>query len=193
MAKKKILVIDYDQSTLATLSGVLAKEGYAVVTAGDGQAGWDKYNKESPDLVLMEAMLPKVPGFELCQRITSERNSQTPVFIMTGVYKDRVYRTEALRTYGAAEYFEKPLKMAELLTSVEAVLGRPEKKAAAEPAPAGPAKAAGPEPVPADPHKIDKPKPAKEEFAWSADLEKLRREMPKTTVRAPSRHEPSIE
>lgn len=177
---KKILLIDYDQSSLASLQGILIREGYQVVTASDGQAGWDKFNKESPDLVLMEAMLPKVHGFELCQRITSERNSLAPVFIMTGVYKDRVYRTEALRTYGASEYFEKPLKMAELLASVEAVLGKPEKKPAAEPAPA-------------NPHKVDKPKPVEEEFAWSADLEKLRREIPKTTIRAPSRREPSME
>jgi TonB family protein len=194
MGMKKILVIDYDQSALASLQGILVKEGYQVVTAGDGQAGWEKFNRESPDLVLMEAMLPKVHGFELCQRITSERNSLAPVFIMTGVYKDRVYRTEALRTYGASEYFEKPLKMAELLASVEAVLGKPEKKQAPEPAPAGPpAKAVQPEPVLVDTRKHDKPKPVEEEFAWSADLEKLRREMPKTTIREPSRHEPSIE
>ncbi len=190
---KKILVIDYDQSALASLQGILVKEGYQVVTAGDGQAGWEKFNRESPDLVLMEAMLPKVHGFELCQRITSERDSLAPVFIMTGVYKDRVYRTEALRTYGASEYFEKPLKMAELLASIEAVLGKPEKKPAMEPAPAGPAKAVQPEPVLVDPRKPDNPKPIEEEFAWSADLDKLRREMPKTTIREPSRHEPSIE
>ena len=190
---KKILVIDYDQSSLASLHGILIREGYQVVTASDGQAGWDKFNKESPDLVLMEAMLPKVHGFELCQRITSERNSLAPVFIMTGVYKDRVYRTEALRTYGASEYFEKPLKMAELLASVEAVLGKPERKPAAESAPASPAKEVRPEPVPADPHKVDKPKPVEEEFAWSADLEKLRREIPKTKVREPSRQAPAME
>jgi TonB family protein len=193
MGMKKILVVDYDQSSLAFLQGILSREGYQVVTASDGQAGWDKFNKESPDLVLMEAMLPKVHGFELCQRITSERNSLAPVFIMTGVYKDRVYRTEALRTYGASEYFEKPLKMAELLASVETVLGKPERKPDAEPAPAEPAKDAGPEPAPSGSHKVDKPKPAEEEFAWSADLEKLRREIPKTTVRAPSRQEPSLE
>jgi TonB family protein len=193
MAMKKILIIDYDQGSLASLQGIFVKEGFQVVTAGDGQAGWEKFNRESPDLVLLEAMLPKVHGFELCQRITSERNSQTPVFIMTGVYKDRVYRTEALRTYGASEYFEKPLKMAELLSSVEAVLGKPEKKPEAEPAQVVPAKVVGPEHTPAVTPKIEKPMPAEEEFAWSADLDKLRREMPKTTVRAPSRHEPSME
>ena len=140
MVTKKILVIDYDQNSLAHLQGVLTKEGFQVVTASDGQAGWDKYNKELPDLVLMEAMLPKVHGFELCQRITSERNSQATVFIMTGVYKDRVYRTEALRTYGAAEYFEKPLRMGDLMASICSVLGKPEPRPeAAQPAKPEPA------------------------------------------------------
>jgi protein TonB len=83
--------------------------------------------------------------------------------------------------------------MAELLSSVEAVLGKPERKTAAEPAPAKPAKEAKPEPVPADPRKIEKDKPVEGDFAWAADLEKMRREIPKTTVRAPSRQEPSLE
>ncbi len=174
MVTKKILIIDYDQSSLAALQGVFSKEGYKVITAADGQAGWDRYNKESPDLVLMEAMLPKVHGFELCQRITSERNSQATVFIMTGVYKDRVYRTEALRTYGASEYFEKPLKMTELLASVEAVLGKPE--TAPEPKPARTAK---PEPEPAEPRKREKPRTDDDIFSLPADLDRLSREIPK--------------
>ena len=168
---KKILVIDYDQSSLVSLQAILGRAGFQVVTACDGQAGWDKFNKESPDLVLMEAMLPKVHGFELCQKITSLRNSRTPVFIMTGVYKDRVHRTEALRTYGAAEYFEKPLKMAGLLTAIEGVLGKPEKKPAEEPAPAAQTEEVRPEPVPVAPPKIDEPKPAQEEFSYSADID----------------------
>jgi TonB family protein len=190
MAMKKILVIDYDQSTLATLSGVLAKEGYAVVTAGDGQAGWDKYNKESPDLVLMEAMLPKVHGFELCQRITSERNSQATVFIMTGVYKDRVYRTEALRTYGASEYFEKPLKMAEILASIQAVLGKPEPRPEPEPTPVLEARAA---PVMAEPRKREKPRSDDEIFSLPADLDQLTRDIPRVKKPAPARRESPAE
>ena len=193
MGMKKILVIDYDQNSLSFLQGALTKEGYLVVTAGDGQAGWDKYNKESPDLVLMEAMLPKVHGFELCQRITSERNSQAVVFIMTGVYKDRVYRTEALRTYGASEYFEKPLKMSELLASVQAVLGRPEARPAAEAGPVKPVKEGRPEPVLVDPRKIERPKTIEDKFALPADLAKLHRETPKIRVPAPASIEPSLE
>ncbi len=195
---KKILVIDYDQSSLASLQGILSKEGYQIVTAADGQSGWDKYNKEQPDLVLMEAMLPKVHGFELCQRITSERNSQSTVFIMTGVYKDRVYRTEALRTYGAAEYFEKPLKMAELLASIAAVLGKPEIRPEAGPAEACPAFAAAPaqpvretraEPAPAEPRRREKPRSDEDRFSLPADLDRLSREIPKVKVPAPARHD----
>jgi CheY-like chemotaxis protein len=203
MAMKKILVIDYDQNSLATLHAILTKLGYQVITAADGQAGWDKYNKESPDLVLMEAMLPKVHGFELCQRITSERNSQATVFIMTGVYKDRVYRTEALRTYGASEYFEKPLKMSELLASIEAVLGKPEPRAAVEeleerpaaaaPAPSGPVRANHPAPASPDPPKREKPLTDDERFALPDDLDKLSREIPKARKPAPARHEPPAE
>ncbi len=201
---KKILIIDYDQSSLASLQGILTKEGYQVVTAPDGQVGWDKYNKESPDLVLMEAMLPKVHGFELCQRITSERNSQATVFIMTGVYKDRVYRTEALRTYGAAEYFEKPLKMAELMASVEAVLGKPtprpeaqsepepeavEATAAVAAAPARPVREMKPEPVPAEHRKREKPRSDDDIFSLPADLDRLSKEIPKVKIPAPVRHD----
>ncbi len=194
---KKILVIDYDQSSLASLKGILSKEGYLIVTAADGQSGWDKYNKEQPDLVLMEAMLPKVHGFELCQRITSERNSQATVFIMTGVYKDRVYRTEALRTYGAAEYFEKPLKMAELLASIAAVLGKPEARSEAGPAeaysafaaPAQPVRETGTEPAPAEPRRREKSRSDKDRFSLPADLDRLSREIPKVKVPAPVRHD----
>ncbi len=196
---KKILIIDYDQNSLASLHGIFAGLGYQVVTAADGQIGWDKYNKEAPDLVLMEAMLPKVHGFELCQRITSERNSQATVFIMTGVYKDRVYRTEALRTYGASEYFEKPLKMAELLASVEAVLGRPEPRpaearlAAEPPAPAAPVRAVRPEPAPAEPRKRERPKSDDSIFSLPDDLDRMSREMPKARKPVPARREPAAE
>ena len=193
---KKILIVDYDQGSLASLQGVLAGEGYTVVTAADGQAGWDKYNKESPDLVLMEAMLPKVHGFELCQRITSERNSQATVFIMTGVYKDRVYRTEALRTYGASEYFEKPLKMAELLASVQAVLGKPEPKpeeevVAAEPQ--APVREIRAEAAPAEPRKRERARSDDSLFSLPEDLDRMAREIPKMRRAAPATHGPSVE
>jgi TonB family protein len=193
---KKILIVDYDQNSLAALQGIFAGRGYEVVTAGDGQSGWDKYNKESPDLVLMEAMLPRVHGFELCQRITSERNSQATVFIMTGVYKDRVYRTEALRTYGASEYFEKPLKMAELLASVEAVLGKPEPRPVPPPAETESAvQAPPPAQAEAAPGATRKPKAKSDDsiFSLPEDLDRLSREIPKARKPAAPRPDPAAE
>jgi TonB family protein len=130
---KKILVIDYDQSSLQALHKGLTQEGFEVVLASDGQTGWEKFQSEKPDLVLMEAMLSKIHGFELCDRITKDPVHKVPVFIMTGVYKDRVYRTEALRTYGASEYFEKPLDMPKFLASIHGVLTVPDIKPEAEP------------------------------------------------------------
>jgi len=174
---KKILVIDYDQASLATLSTALSYEGFEIVTAGDGQVGWEKYQSEKPDLVLMEAMLSKIHGFELCDRITSDPTGKVPVFIMTGVYKDRVYRTEALRTYGASEYFEKPLDLPKFIASVHAVLTVPDIKPdptikpAAETKPGNGEPAHEPEPVPVvkpvreTPHRFEPPAvtaPAKE-------------------------------
>jgi TonB family protein len=128
MGMKKILVIDYDQASLQALHKTLTQEGFEIVLASDGQAGWEKFQSEDPDLVLMEAMLSKIHGFELCDRITKNPVRKVPVFIMTGVYKDRVYRTEALRTYGASEYFEKPLDMLKFLASIHAVLTVPDIK-----------------------------------------------------------------
>jgi len=205
MGKKKILVVDYDQSVLVNLQQILTKEGYEVILAGDGQVAWDKYNHEDPDLVLMEAMLSKIHGFELCQRITSVHERRVPVFIMTGVYKDRVYRTEALRSYGASEYFEKPLKMAEILTSIEAVIGKSEPdQPVPEPEPdpdlapgyaeASASAAALQKSVQAEPRKPEKPKRLDEESRWAFDLESLEKEIPKImavpSTRADKKKEP---
>ncbi|HYA48726.1 MAG TPA: TonB family protein, partial [Burkholderiales bacterium] len=100
-----------------------------------------------------EAMLSKIHGFELCDRITKHPVRKVPVFIMTGVYKDRVYRTEALRTYGALEYFEKPLDMLKFLASIHAVLTVPDIKPGPEAEPTN-----GQEPAPAVKPRAEEPR-----------------------------------
>ena len=123
MSAKKILVVDFDQEFLKFLSQFLRKEGFSVVTAADGSAGLEMHKSESPDLVITEAMLPKLHGFELCSRISHSASRKTPVVIVTGVYRDTVYKTEALHTFGAAAYFEKPLDPDELMVSLRKILG----------------------------------------------------------------------
>lgn len=137
MAKKKILLIDFDQEFLKFLAGALSDEGFEIVTATDGLAGFERFSEAHPDLVIMEAMLPKFHGFELCSRITSHPTKKAPVIIVTGIYKDSVYKTEALRSLGASAFFEKPLNLEELLNKIYELVGRPEtKKAPAPPRPA---------------------------------------------------------
>ncbi|MCR4410575.1 MAG: TonB family protein [Candidatus Saccharicenans sp.] len=137
MAKKKLLLIDFDQEFLKFLAGALSDEGFDIITATDGLAGFERFSEAHPDLVIMEAMLPKFHGFELCSRITSHPTKKAPVIIVTGIYKDSVYKTEALRSLGASAFFEKPLNLEELLNKIYELVGRPEpKKAPAPPRPA---------------------------------------------------------
>ena len=128
MTKNKILLIDFDQEFLKFLGRVLSQEGYEIQVAADGLAGFQKFSEYQPDLVIMEAMLPKFHGFELCSRITSHPTKKAPVIIVTGIYKDAVYKTEALRSLGASGFFEKPLNLEALLSKVYELIGKPEVK-----------------------------------------------------------------
>ncbi len=120
MSNKKVLVIDFDADSLQNVSQFLRNEGFDVLNAADGVAGLEKFKAEAPDLVLMEAMLPKLHGFELCSKIAKDER-RVPVIIMTGVYKDPVYKTEALRTFGATAYFEKPFSLDSLRTTIRRI------------------------------------------------------------------------
>jgi TonB family protein len=203
MGKKKILVIDYDQASLSALEQVLTHEGFDVVLAGDGQIGWEKFQNEKPDLVLMEAMLSKIHGFELCDRITKDPVRKVPVFIMTGVYKDRVYRTEALRTYGASEYFEKPLDMLKFIASIHGVLTvpdiKPEKRGPEVPKPVPVVKPVKEEPRRPEPR--PEVRPAKEEappsrpsgHQWGGGLETVQQAAAAPTREQAGRAEPAPE
>lgn len=125
MSAKKILAVDFDAESLDFLSEFLRNEGYTVLTATDGISGLEKYESNQPDLVIMEAMLPRLHGFELCAKIAKE-GRKTPVIILTGIYKDAVYKTEALRTFGASAYFEKPCPIGSFRTTLHRILGKPE-------------------------------------------------------------------
>lgn len=110
MSNYTILVVDYEPRSLEVSRAPLAAAGFKVETAADGVAGLEAYNRIKPDLVLIEAMLPKKHGFEVCQTIkSSPAGKQTPVLITTAVYKGRKYRTQALHIYGCDDYVEKPI------------------------------------------------------------------------------------
>ncbi|HSA97185.1 MAG TPA: response regulator, partial [Acidobacteriota bacterium] len=78
MAEKKILVVDYDAASLEKISKLLKSHKYRVVQATDGQAGYEAFLTEKPDLAVIEAMLPKLHGFDLTQKISRESQGRVP-------------------------------------------------------------------------------------------------------------------
>lgn len=116
MADYTILLIDYEPRSIESARAPLVAVGYKVEIANDGLAGLEAFERIRPDLVIVEAMLPKKNGFEVCQTIKKSSHGQrVPVLITTAVYKGRKYRTQALHVYGCDEYLEKPIAAGQLV------------------------------------------------------------------------------
>ncbi|TET70703.1 MAG: response regulator, partial [Candidatus Aminicenantes bacterium] len=126
MAGKKILIVDYDTKSIESLSKLF--EGYEieVMTAMDGVEAYEKFKSDEPDLVLLEAMLPRMHGFDLAQKINFDTKGRIPVIIVTAVYKGHQYRNEALRTFGVSDYYEKPYDQDKLVNRVLSLIGERE-------------------------------------------------------------------
>jgi DNA-binding response OmpR family regulator len=122
MADKKILIVDYDNSSLESLTRLFEPYKFQIIKAADGQAAYEKFREEKPDIIILEAILPKIHGFDLTKRISEETHGRVPVIIVTGLYRGPQYRLEALSTFGAADYFEKPVDRDRLLRSVMGLL-----------------------------------------------------------------------
>src|SRR5262249_12435176 len=119
MAHRTILLIDYEPRSIERFRQPLTDAGYGVEVATDGVSGIEAFHRLSPDMVLVEAMIPKRHGFEVCQELKrTPHGKRTPVLITTGVYKGRKYRTQALHIYGCDEYIEKPIAPEQLLAVV---------------------------------------------------------------------------
>jgi DNA-binding response OmpR family regulator len=122
MTDKKILIVDYDSGILESLSSFFEPYKFQIIKASDGQSAYEKFKKEKPDIVILEAILPKIHGFDLTKRISEETHGRVPVIIVTGLYRGPQYRLEALSTFGASDYFEKPVDKEKLLRSVMTLL-----------------------------------------------------------------------
>lgn len=126
MPERKILIVDYDSRSLDSLSKLFEDCRIKIIKANDGVVGYEKFKSEKPDLVLLEAMLPKMHGFDLSLKISQETQGRVPVVIITGVYKGPQYKNEALRSFGASDYFEKPFDENKLKNAVLGLLSEEE-------------------------------------------------------------------
>jgi DNA-binding response OmpR family regulator len=126
MIEKKILIVDYDAVSLEILTSILEPCKFQIIRATDGQAAYEKFKEEKPDVVILEAILPKIHGFDLTKRITEESRGRVPVIIVTGLYRGPQYRLEALSTFGATDYFEKPVDRERLVRTVLSLISEDE-------------------------------------------------------------------
>jgi DNA-binding response OmpR family regulator len=122
MSGKKILIIDDDVALVASLSAGLRDEGFAVVSFNSGENALDIFRQESPDLVLLDLMLPGLDGITVCRMI--RRSSPVPVIMLTAK-KDDVDKIVGLEV-GADDYITKPFNFRELIARVKSALRRPE-------------------------------------------------------------------
>ena len=123
MAAPNVLVVE-DEDALATLLQYnLEKEGYDVRLAPDGEEALTAVDERAPDLVVLDWMLPKVSGVEVCRRIRSRPSTRNLPVIMLTARAEESDRIRGLDT-GADDYLTKPFSMAELTARIRAVLRR---------------------------------------------------------------------
>jgi DNA-binding response OmpR family regulator len=117
----RILLIEDEPGLVMTLTDRLSLQGYTVDTATDGQSGLEKARSNSYDLILLDVMLPRLNGFELCRRLREEKIA-TPVLLLTarGQLEDKVHGLQL----GADDYLTKPFEFMELVARIEALLRR---------------------------------------------------------------------
>ncbi|MCQ2911040.1 MAG: response regulator YycF [Clostridia bacterium] len=113
---QKVLVVDDEQSIVDILDFNLKKEGYETVCAFDGEEALSKWQSEKPDLILLDIMMPKLDGIEVCKKI--RQSSNVPILMLTARAEevDKVLGLEL----GADDYITKPFSVRELMARVKA-------------------------------------------------------------------------
>ncbi len=120
MANNKVLVVEDDANLLETLKYNLRKEGYDVATASDGEQAIEVARREKPDLIVLDIMLPKLNGFEVCRILRQEMT--VPILMLTAK-ADETDKVVGLEI-GADDYMTKPFSMREFLARIRAMLRR---------------------------------------------------------------------
>lgn len=118
---KKVLIVDDEQSIVTLLQYNLQQAGYEVLTAMDGEVGKNLALSENPDFIILDLMLPKIDGIEVCKQLRQHKVS-TPILMLTA--KDEEFDKVLGLELGADDYMTKPFSPREVIARVKAILRR---------------------------------------------------------------------
>ena len=124
MGEKTILIVDDHGALRYILSFDLQKKGFKTITAGSGEKGIEIALKDKPDLILLDAMMPGIDGFETCRRLKKEEDTKDIPVLMVTAKSQREDVLEGLQA-GAVSYMVKPFKFEELFAKIVEVIGEP--------------------------------------------------------------------
>ncbi len=123
MAKTKVLIVEDEESLSTLLDYNLGKEDFDVTLSGDGEDALMKVEDSLPDIIILDWMLPKISGIEVCRRLRSKPETRNIPIIMLTARSEEADRIRGLET-GADDYLTKPFSTNELIARVRAVLRR---------------------------------------------------------------------
>lgn len=120
---KKILIVDDEKDILEFLSYNLKKEGFSIYTASDGLEGLEKTKKIKPDLIIVDLMMPKMNGIEMCENIRNDKKlSNVIILFLTARSED--YTQIAALDSGADDFIKKPIQPKLLISKVKSIMRR---------------------------------------------------------------------
>lgn len=126
--RKRILVVDDEIYIVHILEFSLTMEGYEVVTASDGEEALRRLEEDHPDLIVLDIMMPRMDGYEVCRRIREDEETRDlPVILLSA--KGRAIDKELGLEVGADDYIVKPFSPRRLLEKIRELLERPTKAA----------------------------------------------------------------
>ena len=131
MAKPTILIVEDEEAQRLILQHNLEEAGYEVICAEDGEIGWELITDYRPDLIVLDWMMPKLSGLELCRRIKSSAKTKNTPIIMLSARSEEVDRIRGL-DIGADDYVSKPYSIKELLARIKGQIRRVRVAAVAE-------------------------------------------------------------
>jgi len=122
-SEKLVLIVDDDETVLEFLKFAVEREGFRTVLAADGDEALSQVKTVSPDLIILDMMLPKKGGFEVIKALQTHEHSRIPILVITGRFVDDNFKKMVQFESNVKEYIIKPVKPPFLLYKIHSLLG----------------------------------------------------------------------